>query len=280
MFLIVLFNTLLTVSRYPTAQPLDPALPSNRSDSVVLDIWEAEISLRDRFNRQNRPSSTTAMTSYNYVYAFNSGVLSNAQGVARSSAPSGSSGGYYASTGRFVTSSMPHVNLPATENYPADGLRRFFSGNSIPNLNGRSKNLLKRSYLTRKNFQLLGLNNLNAHEDWKVRKNAKKLMYYLVEANVGRSFIKEPCFSADGRVMCSPYKEGVRLLAFGQMCSEYPNSATAVRAQKRNPRQLTIIKHINNNDDTYILSTKFSPREPLLVTGSQKGKITWHYPLS
>lgn len=113
--------------------------------------------------------------------------------------------------------------------------------------------------------------------DWRIRKNSKKLMYYLPEANIGRGYIKEPSFSSDGRIMCSPYKEGIRLLGFGDNCPQYPNSVTGVLAQKNNPQPLTVIKHITTQD-SYVLSTKFSPREPLLVTGCRKGKVSWIYP--
>lgn len=114
-------------------------------------------------------------------------------------------------------------------------------------------------------------------KDGRIRENSKKLMFYLDEANIGRGYIKEPCFSSDGRVLCSPYKEGVRLLAFGDKCPQYPNSLTAVQGYKGNPRPLTIIKNIASHDN-YVLCSTFSPREPLLVVGCRKGKLSWIYP--
>lgn len=41
-----------------------------------------------------------------------------------------------------------------------------------------------------------------------------RLLYYTQELNRGRGWIKELCFSTDGRLVCSPLERGVRLLAF------------------------------------------------------------------
>ncbi|KAL5021591.1 hypothetical protein ScPMuIL_000746 [Solemya velum] len=56
--------------------------------------------------------------------------------------------------------------------------------------------------------------NSNLHEgrsrQGKVHQNDPRLVAYAEEPNVGRGFIKELCFSTDGRLICSPFGFGVR----------------------------------------------------------------------
>ncbi|XP_055850928.1 DDB1- and CUL4-associated factor 10 homolog [Episyrphus balteatus] len=109
-----------------------------------------------------------------------------------------------------------------------------------------------------------------------ILQNPSKLMYYIQESNEGRGFIKESCFSSDGRIICSPYKNGVRLLSFSENCSEHPSQYMNAEL-KRSPRPLFEVKTIDCHKDI-VLSTSFSPKQPLLVTGCKQGKVTWHYP--
>uniref|UniRef100_A0A2P2HZS1 DDB1-and CUL4-associated factor 10 homolog n=1 Tax=Hirondellea gigas TaxID=1518452 RepID=A0A2P2HZS1_9CRUS len=99
-----------------------------------------------------------------------------------------------------------------------------------------------------------------------------RLTHYIVEPNVGRGFIKELCFSSDGRLICSPYKNGVRLLAFDEKCSEMSHCVSDY------PRPLSQIMNISNCHSKSVVSTKFSPTHTLLVSGCLDGKITWHLP--
>lgn len=48
-----------------------------------------------------------------------------------------------------------------------------------------------------------------------------RFMYYTEEFNVVRGFIKELCFSLDGRLICLLFGFGVRLLGFDSLCSEF-----------------------------------------------------------
>ncbi|XP_055905457.1 DDB1- and CUL4-associated factor 10 homolog [Eupeodes corollae] len=109
-----------------------------------------------------------------------------------------------------------------------------------------------------------------------ILQNAKKLMYYVQESNEGRGFIKEPSFSSDGRIICSPYKNGVRLFSYSENCSEHPRLYMNEEL-KRSPKPLVEVKNIDCHSDI-VLSTSFSPTQPLLVTGCKLGKVTWHYP--
>uniref|UniRef100_A0A1L8DNM0 Putative wd40 domain protein n=1 Tax=Nyssomyia neivai TaxID=330878 RepID=A0A1L8DNM0_9DIPT len=109
----------------------------------------------------------------------------------------------------------------------------------------------------------------------RIQQNAKRMLYYIEEPNIGKRFIKELCFSSDGRVICSPYGYGIRLLTFNRDCSEISNCIgdTAEGAQK-----LTELKVMKCHSDI-VVSTKFNPRLPLLVTGCLNGKIVWLQPV-
>ncbi|XP_033248757.1 DDB1- and CUL4-associated factor 10 homolog [Drosophila miranda] len=105
---------------------------------------------------------------------------------------------------------------------------------------------------------------------------SRKLMYYTAEANVMPTYIKEPGFSADGRIICSPYGNGVRLLGYSADCCDYP-IYTTFEEGKKSPRQMVELAHLKEHQDA-VLCAKFSPREPLLVTGCAKGDVTWYRP--
>ncbi|XP_022689383.1 DDB1- and CUL4-associated factor 10-like isoform X1 [Varroa jacobsoni] len=103
------------------------------------------------------------------------------------------------------------------------------------------------------------------------KQDIPRLLYYLEEPNVGRGFIKEMCFSPDGRVICSPYHYGVRLFAFDERCSELADCVP------RRPRRLAEISNIGDHK-SYVVSSKFSPTQHLLVTGCLSGKVFFHQP--
>ena len=107
-----------------------------------------------------------------------------------------------------------------------------------------------------------------------VNRNVNRMISYIEEPNQGKGFIKELCFSSDGRVICSPYGYGVRLLSFNESCTELP----FIVHQNYNPQPLHQIK-IKECHSDIVVSTKFSPKFPLLVSGCLRGKIVWHQPV-
>lgn len=106
----------------------------------------------------------------------------------------------------------------------------------------------------------------------KIHQNIPRLSHYIEEPNVGKGFIKELCFSSDGRVMCSPFSYGIRLLSFSQDCQEISTSLP-----QGPPVKLYEVSERICHDD-YVVSSKFSPTHCLLVSGCLKGKIVWHQP--
>lgn len=103
----------------------------------------------------------------------------------------------------------------------------------------------------------------------------ERLLYFVDEPNVGRGFIKELCFSSDGRLVCSPFKYGVRLLAFDPECSELCDliSPGPVTPMKMYEVQ-TCISHTSN-----VVTCKFSPQHCIFVSGCLSGKIAFHQPV-
>lgn len=233
---------------------------NQRAESFIPDIWAAEVTVHERAIRQNRARNSNAVTGYNYVYAISSGVLPAAASVPRNTS---------------VESSTAHSTEPSTRRgrssfselaTSSDGSSTSSSDSPpyVPFERVRPLAILPK----RKNYQLVR----------KIFQNPKKLMYYIQEPNKGKGFIKEPCFSSDGRIICSPYDNGVRLLGYSEICSEYPRHFQEVHSIKQTPRTLKVLKELTAHDDM-VLSTKFSPREPLLVSGCKSGKIVWYHPI-
>jgi len=108
--------------------------------------------------------------------------------------------------------------------------------------------------------------------DHKIHRNFNRLTHYIEEANVGRGFIKELCYSNDGRLICSPFSHGVRLLSFSPNCDELSTLQPKLPGVKLHEIG-TNVSHSN-----IVLCTKFSPIHPLFVSGCLAGRIVWYQP--
>ncbi|XP_045537776.1 DDB1- and CUL4-associated factor 10 isoform X2 [Papilio machaon] len=109
-----------------------------------------------------------------------------------------------------------------------------------------------------------------------IRQNRQRLLYYIEETNEGRGFIKELCFSSDGRLVCSPFGRGMHLLALNKDCSELSHCVQDFRG----PTPLVEVGQSLGIHQDLVVSSKFSPRHHLLVTGCLEGKIVWYEPYS
>ncbi|XP_056281510.1 DDB1- and CUL4-associated factor 10 [Pseudoliparis swirei] len=98
-----------------------------------------------------------------------------------------------------------------------------------------------------------------------------RLTHYIEEANVGRGYIKELCFSPDGRLICSPYGYGVRLLAFDESCGELVDCMPVQTSCLRE------IRSIYSHSDV-VLTTKFSPTHCQLASGCLSGRVALYQP--
>lgn len=108
-----------------------------------------------------------------------------------------------------------------------------------------------------------------------IKQNRQRLLFYCDEPNKGKGFIKELCFSSDGRLICSPYGSGIRLLSFSKDCQELPYAlppkGTSLRLNE------VLVKTEHHSD--IVVSTKFSPRAPICVSGCLGGELFWYQPI-
>ncbi|XP_063628079.1 DDB1- and CUL4-associated factor 10 isoform X2 [Cydia splendana] len=109
-----------------------------------------------------------------------------------------------------------------------------------------------------------------------IRQNRDRLLYYIEETNEGKGFIKELCYSADGRLVCSPFGCGMRLLALDDRCGELSHCVENFTG----PRPMVDVGQSLGHHQDLVVSCKFSPRYHLLVTGCLEGKIVWYEPFS
>lgn len=108
-----------------------------------------------------------------------------------------------------------------------------------------------------------------------IKQNKRRLLHYIGEPNKGKGFIKELCFSSDGRLICSPYGQGIRLLSFSKDCQELPYALPQNGVPQKLHEVLTNMEHHSD----IVVSTKFSPRAPICVSGCLRGELIWYQPI-
>lgn len=57
-----------------------------------------------------------------------------------------------------------------------------------------------------------------------IPQNVRRMLYSIEQPNEAQGLIKEECFSSCGRLICSPYGTGFRLLSFSPECLELPHA--------------------------------------------------------
>lgn len=112
----------------------------------------------------------------------------------------------------------------------------------------------------------------SSQEESLVFKNRPRLKYFIEELNENHGFIKELCFSPDGRVVCSPHQFGFRLLSFDNQCSEMSDCLSD------EPKVLKEVKQCLCHSD-YVLTTKFSPTQWQIASGCLKGRVVFTQPI-
>ncbi|XP_051824197.1 DDB1- and CUL4-associated factor 10-like isoform X2 [Antechinus flavipes] len=100
---------------------------------------------------------------------------------------------------------------------------------------------------------------------------AIRLTHYIEEANVRSGYIKEPCFSPDGRLISSPHGYGIRLLGFDTQCNELFDCLS------RRARPLKEIHSLSSHNDV-VLTTKFSPTHCQIASGCLSGRVSLYQP--
>lgn len=233
-------------------------VPSNQRGEfrvATTDVWEALVAIREaRARRERRTEAPEADNDSRFrIVRMQSGI----EGV-RPREP-----GFITSivVGTRVPQQRSEGEEPVAESPPIND--NFEEGTS--RYNNRSFYIVSRPNRTG--------HRIRVPKNHKIHRNVSRLTHYIQESNVGKGFIKELCFSADGRLICSPFGYGVRLLAFSEECSELSSCVP-----KEGPIKLHEIgaKACHTN---LVVSTKFSPRHCLLVSGCLTGRIVWHQPV-
>lgn len=105
--------------------------------------------------------------------------------------------------------------------------------------------------------------------------NVPRLMYHVPESNTGHKYSKSASFSRDGRLICSPFENGFRILSFDHEFNELPN--TQATLAKSGPQEMAeAMKLLPHNN--YVLSSKFSPTHELIASGCLGGRVVFTQP--
>jgi len=108
--------------------------------------------------------------------------------------------------------------------------------------------------------------------DAKIHQNVPRLTHFMEESNQGKGFIKEQCFSPCGRLIASPFGNGIRLLGFNAQCQDLSSCVPD------KPVQLYEVGEKYGHQEV-VLSSAFSPTHWLLATGCLSGRLAWHQPV-
>lgn len=98
-----------------------------------------------------------------------------------------------------------------------------------------------------------------------------RLQAYTEEPNLASGLIKELCYSPDGRVICSPYGNGVRLLSYNTECDSFPEAPTGT------PQELTELKYITSHKAP-VLTARFANDLPIMASGCLRGQVSFYQP--
>ncbi|XP_062125018.1 DDB1- and CUL4-associated factor 10 homolog [Drosophila sulfurigaster albostrigata] len=272
--------------RYMRAHPArivatSPPAAGGATDNFIPDIWAAEVTVQERAIRQSRArNSANHVSGYNFVYAISSGVLplrSNVGNRPNSGSARTRAAQTEASNGESTSASRSNNNSNGSSSSDSNSSTSNNSSSNDSNDVTESLELGQRIPMRPlSNTSAAAITTASEMGSHEILVNARKLLYYASETNNKPGFIKEPGFSADGRIICSPYANGVRLLGYQADCSDYPNDQM-VDQIKDKPRQLVELANIIEHQDV-VLCAKFSPREPLLVTGCNQGEVAWYRP--
>lgn len=99
----------------------------------------------------------------------------------------------------------------------------------------------------------------------------RRLTHSIQEPNVARGYIKEHCFSSDGRIICSPFGNSARILSFSPECDELSSCVHDTPSELCDLKTLISHKHA-------VVTCRFSPTHLLLSMGCLGGKVSFYQP--
>ena len=88
---------------------------------------------------------------------------------------------------------------------------------------------------------------------------------------MARGYIKEHCFSSDGRIICSPFGNSARILSFSPECDELSSCVHDTPSELCDLKTLISHKHA-------VVTCRFSPTHLLLSMGCLGGKVSFYQP--
>ena len=97
------------------------------------------------------------------------------------------------------------------------------------------------------------------------------LQGYVKEPNLAGGYIKEVCYNHDGTIICSPFGNGVRLLAFNSECDPF------LECLSDGPSELEELKFIASHKSP-VLTTRFANHLPILASGCLGGQVSFYQP--
>ncbi|KAK7794396.1 hypothetical protein R5R35_011675 [Gryllus longicercus] len=112
------------------------------------------------------------------------------------------------------------------------------------------------------------------HSNEKAHEYIPRFTHYFQKrfGGIGKCPFKELSFSPDGRLICYPSDKDIKLLVFSPRCSEQFMSWPG-------GERITLHEIATFNCDTFVYSTRFSPRHCLFVAGSEGDSINWYQPV-
>lgn len=110
-------------------------------------------------------------------------------------------------------------------------------------------------------------------EKYKIIKNIPRLTHFIQEAPVGKNYLKEVCYSNDGRIICSPFENGIRLFAYNEDCQEVCYCVGDGR------QDLHTIATLPNEHKQPVVGCKFNPVHYQMVSACLEGNIHWYKPI-
>ncbi|XP_047536840.1 DDB1- and CUL4-associated factor 10 isoform X1 [Vanessa tameamea] len=231
----------------PEAGPSAPRLAPGLS-SIQNDVWEASITIKQHRMLQEMYSRGQVGRNFNMqrIMGINTGIAP--PGVLRARS----------------LRAAPARLLPRLSATPALPARAPPDDSTLPSTSGQTPRRESSSSCE------------DEETPHYIRQNRDRLLYYVEETNEGKGFIKELCFSADGRLVCSPFGRGMRLLALNDRCAELSHCVQDFDG----PTQMVDVGQSLGIHQDLVVSSKFSPRHHLLVTGCLEGKIVWYEPYS
>lgn len=102
-----------------------------------------------------------------------------------------------------------------------------------------------------------------------------------ISPSESRDYIKEICFSRDGRVLASPHENGVRLLAIDTQCTSpevYFDNRYHSQHKHDNCPDFEVVLHTPDTHLSPVLTCKFAHNDFILATGSQAGTVAFTSP--